>query len=252
MQSFGDLRKDKDLTDVTLACEDGQQIEVHKLVLASSSPFFMDILKWQKHPHPLIYMRGLKSEVLAAMLDFVYFGEANISQENLDPFLALAKEVGLKGLTGGTENKSEFGQIIEPANTKPFHSYVADTTQAKDFDPLSDAAEIATTLKNYNERKEMKQLDEKINSMMEPSGHLMKNGNQHQRAAFSCKVCGKEASKSHMKEHIEAHHIDGLSHSCNICGKVSRSRGGLRLHSRQEHRNSTLLGELNVKPHPKE
>ena len=38
--SFGDLRSDKDLTDVTLVSEDGQQVEAHKLVLASSSPFF--------------------------------------------------------------------------------------------------------------------------------------------------------------------------------------------------------------------
>ena len=57
--SFGELREDKDLTDVTLACEDGKQVEAHKVVLAASSPFFKDILKRNKHPHPLIYMRGL-------------------------------------------------------------------------------------------------------------------------------------------------------------------------------------------------
>ena len=27
--AFGDLREDKEFTDVTLACEDGQQVEVH-------------------------------------------------------------------------------------------------------------------------------------------------------------------------------------------------------------------------------
>ena len=32
--SFGDLREDKDLTDVTLACEDGKQVEAHKIILA--------------------------------------------------------------------------------------------------------------------------------------------------------------------------------------------------------------------------
>ena len=57
--SFGELREDKDLIDVTLACEDGKQVEAHKVVLAASSPFFKDILKRNKHPHPLIYMRGL-------------------------------------------------------------------------------------------------------------------------------------------------------------------------------------------------
>ena len=67
--SFGGLREDKDLTDVTLACEDGQHVEAHKVILAASSPFFKEILKRNKHPHPLIYMRGLKSEDLLAIID---------------------------------------------------------------------------------------------------------------------------------------------------------------------------------------
>ena len=47
--AFKQLRTDKEFTDVTLVCEDGKHIEVHKTVLASSSPFFMEILKIRKH-----------------------------------------------------------------------------------------------------------------------------------------------------------------------------------------------------------
>ena len=103
--AFGDLREDKDFTDVTLACEDGKQVEVHKVVIASSSPFFMELLKRNKHPHPLIYMKGVKSENLMAMLEFFYFGEANVFQENLDTFLAFADELKLKGLNGPDQSK---------------------------------------------------------------------------------------------------------------------------------------------------
>ena len=42
--AFGGLRNDQDFADVTLVSEDGTQIETHKVILASSSPFFMDIL----------------------------------------------------------------------------------------------------------------------------------------------------------------------------------------------------------------
>ena len=52
--AFGGLRNDRDLVDVNLVCEDGTQIETHKVILASSSPFFMEILKKNKHPHPMI------------------------------------------------------------------------------------------------------------------------------------------------------------------------------------------------------
>ena len=108
ISAFGTLREDREFSDVTLVCEDGQQVEAHKVILASSSPFFQNLLKRNKHPHPLIYMRGLKSEDLVAMIDFLYFGEANVYQENLDSFLAVAEELQLKGLMGsGTEKEVE-------------------------------------------------------------------------------------------------------------------------------------------------
>ena len=98
--AFKDLRDDKDFTDVTLACEDGQQVEAHKVVLISSSPFFRNLLQRNKHTHPLIFMRGVNAEDLVAMIDFLYFGEANVYQEKLDLFLVMAEELKLKGLDG--------------------------------------------------------------------------------------------------------------------------------------------------------
>ena len=96
--AFQELRQDKDFTDVTLACEDGQQMDVHKVVLVSASPFFKNILKTNKHPHPMIYMRGLKSEDLVSVVDFIYKGEADVWQENLESFLSIAQDLQLKGL----------------------------------------------------------------------------------------------------------------------------------------------------------
>ena len=66
--AFEDLRDDKEFTDVTLACEDGQQVEAHKMVLIASSPFFLNLLKKNKHPHPMVFMRGVKFEDLVSMV----------------------------------------------------------------------------------------------------------------------------------------------------------------------------------------
>ena len=101
---FGNLRENNDFADVTLACEDGQQVEAHKVILAASSPFFQKLLGRNKHPHPLIYMRGIKFDDLLAIVDFLYRGEANVFQENLDSFLAVAEELQLKGLMGKSDD----------------------------------------------------------------------------------------------------------------------------------------------------
>ena len=118
VSAFGTLREDKEFSDVTLACEDGQQVEAHKVILASTSPFFLNLLRRNKHPHPLIYMRGLKSEDLVAMIDFLYFGEASVYQENLDSFLAVAEELQLKGLMGSGGEKEADKNNKLPLQTK--------------------------------------------------------------------------------------------------------------------------------------
>ena len=109
--AFRDLRKDSYFTDVTLACEDGQQGEAHKLILASSSPFFQNVLKRNKHAHPLIYMRGMKSEDLLAIVDFLYYREADIYQEDLDSLPNTAEELQLKGLNGSDGGGGEGAEV---------------------------------------------------------------------------------------------------------------------------------------------
>ena len=114
--AFGNLREGSDFADVTLACEDGHQIEAHKVILAASSPFFQAILKRNKHSHPLIYMRGIKSFDMVAMVDFLYYGEANVYQEDFDSFLAIAEELQLKGLQlSNDQNQREEEELQQEA-----------------------------------------------------------------------------------------------------------------------------------------
>jgi len=101
--AFRDLREDKDFFDVTLACDD-QQIQAHKVILSACSPFFRQILHQNTHPHPLIYLRGVKFMDIQSVLNFMYHGEVNVAQEELNTFLSVAEDLKVKGLT---QNQSE-------------------------------------------------------------------------------------------------------------------------------------------------
>jgi hypothetical protein len=96
--AFKELRDDKDFFDVTLACDD-EQLQAHKVVLSACSPFFRSILKRNPHQHPLLYLKGVKYSDLQAVLSFMYQGEVNVAQEELNSFLAVAEELKVKGLT---------------------------------------------------------------------------------------------------------------------------------------------------------
>ena len=233
--SFRELRNDKEFSDVTLACEDGQQVEAHKVVLTSSSPFFRDLLKKNKHSHPLLYMRGLKSEDLVAIMDFLYFGEANVLQENLDTFLALAEELRLKGLSGdGAEAEKE--PVKEITDDKNFRRKKEKTftTQAVTFEGESSKASYDTTVATRNKiNVELHDLDDQIKSMITRTEISLPGKGK----MASCNVCGKQGPYMAMPQHIEANHIVGVSHACDVCGKVSRSRSALSQHVSSLHKH---------------
>ena len=69
--------------------------------------------------HPSIYMRGVRSENLMAMLDFFYQGPANFYPTNVDTFLVLAEELKMKGFRGNQSEK-EAEENSQPIKQKSF------------------------------------------------------------------------------------------------------------------------------------
>jgi len=103
--AFRELREEKDFFDVTLACDDSQ-IQAHKVILSACSPFFRNVLRKNPHQHPLLYLKGVKYKELLAVLNFMYMGEVNVAQEELNSFLAVAEDLRVKGLTQNNSDSS--------------------------------------------------------------------------------------------------------------------------------------------------
>jgi tRNA U34 5-carboxymethylaminomethyl modifying enzyme MnmG/GidA len=61
-QTFKELREDQNQLDVTLATDDGYQIQAHKIVLSAGSMFFGKIFVKPHHPHPFIYLKGIQKK----------------------------------------------------------------------------------------------------------------------------------------------------------------------------------------------
>jgi len=118
--AFKELRDDKDFFDVTLACED-EQIQAHKVILSACSPFFRNILRSNPHQHPLLYMRSVKFTDLQSVLNFMYHGEVNIAQEELNSFLSVAEDLRVKGLTQ-TQSVDPHHSSLKSTNSQPIKS----------------------------------------------------------------------------------------------------------------------------------
>ena len=109
--SFQELRKEIDLSDVTLVCGDNQQIDAHKVILATASPFFLSILQKSKHPHPIIYLRGVSVIDMRSVVDFIYHGETSVNVDELENFLALAGDLQLRGISDSISKNTDEPKI---------------------------------------------------------------------------------------------------------------------------------------------
>ena len=98
--------------------------------------------------------------------------------------------------------------------------------------PLVKGQQYSVAIRDQKVSVELNQLDPQIESMIT----LTDNVEQRGAKLSMCTLCLKELTKGHMKDHIEANHIDGVSHSCNICGKTARSRTALRSHKTTFHK----------------
>jgi len=117
-KEFEESRKSEDFFDVTIACEENQ-VNAHKLVLSAASDFFKNILKKNKHDHPLIYLTGVKFSDLQAILDFIYTGETEVAEGDLETLLSTASKLKVKGLTESQANLESEASSMQTLMDEP-------------------------------------------------------------------------------------------------------------------------------------
>ena len=183
----------------------------------------------------------MKSVDMLAIIDFLYSGEANVYQENLDSLLAIAEELQLKGLMGKTETNLE--SVVEEKNssastTRPAKRRNKSIARSSQYEEMPNSkvfgAETYSTVAVQNDNSvDLEDLEERVKSMMEKSENKLANGLQ---LADICKICGKEGKGNVVKAHIEANHLEGMTFPCNLCEKTSRSRHALNMHKFNYHK----------------
>jgi len=108
--AFRDIRDEKEFFDVTIACED-EQLQAHKVILSACSPFFRSVLRRNQPANQqgslVLYLKGVTYRDMESVLNFMYHGEVNVAQDDLNSFLAVAEELRVKGLTQSTAGGSD-------------------------------------------------------------------------------------------------------------------------------------------------
>ena len=235
-KTFSALRTEEDFQDVTLVSADLQQVSAHKVVLSACSKYFKNILQQNRHSNPLLCLDGVTSSELQSVLDYIYQGEVQLYQENLDRFLAVAEKFQLEGLMNlpDTNKKEEnvYQTLEEFLPSTPTqsgerreysHSQVRRSRAVK-------TEEKTTAIVNIDgdAASNIREIEAKI------AEYILRNDD----GTYGCKLCGKAGVKktTNMKNHVETH-LEGLSFPCQQCGKTFRSRHILKNHKFRHHKH---------------
>ena len=195
------------------------------------------ILKENTSSKSLLYLGGVSSGNLGHLLDYIYHGEVNLYQEQLDSFLESAQKLEIEGLIGQenmdqdletpNENEEELEeQIVFPAAVAKQIVGINDNNKViqrrKYGRPTSSEAVAKIDVTSYNSE----QIEEKIKELYEKIEEI-----------WFCTFCDytTTTNSSNIRRHVERH-IDGLSYNCYLCNKEFRSRDILSKHKYTHHK----------------
>ena len=99
------LRRQDHLCEITLVTKDDKEFKAHKNVLSKASPFFSKLLQGDmvENREGIIRLEEISSVVMEDVLEFIYAGSVEVTQENSEDLIAAASNLlilGLKKLCG--------------------------------------------------------------------------------------------------------------------------------------------------------
>ena len=226
-RSLSDFRKTTDLSDVTLITDDEVKFSAHKIILSACSNMFKFIFKDNTHTNSLLYLGGVNSVNLGFILNYMYNGEVNLFQEQLDSFLESAQKLEVEGLLGGDE-ENNVEESLRPDDSKQELNIELEEKQIVKIHQAQRRQHTRTTLNDITKFDVSSLTPEEIEQKT-------KDLYEKRDRVFGCLACDYTSQKSgDMKKHIEVH-FEGQSYNCSFCGKEFRSKNSLSKHKSTVH-----------------
>jgi len=99
------LRRQDHLCDITLLTKDGKELKAHRAVLSAASPFFSKLFQsdMKENQERIVRFKEISGAVMEDVMDFIYTGIVEVTQQNCKDLIAAANFLvipGLKKLSG--------------------------------------------------------------------------------------------------------------------------------------------------------
>ena len=229
-KSFKSLRQDTNLFDVALISSDHKTVPAHKVVLSACSELFKTIFNTNVSTNMCLYLDCATSKEIGLVLDYIYQGEVQLYQEELEGFLGVAKKLKLDGLLSSGE-KTE-GYVPNEHEAKILHDSTKAQKPSCHTTPDKNLLGVAPKPDERLLLLESTALDQSVQCNNEQVEEKFQKFVLKEDRLFRCTFCNKTMPhRSNMKKHLETH-LSGLSHECPLCGQSFRSENAFLHHKR--------------------
>ena len=212
-QTLKNLISDQEFTDVTLTCDDDNQMQAHKIVLSSCSPVFRRMLLKNPHPHPLIHLRGVSHAELKSVIEFIYLGQTEVGQNQLPYFMSVARDLEIRGLSEDLPSVRQ-----------------ADVENIEHFN-VEDIADQSDQIVSQDKQEQV----QNVSYDMQDVNNILVSEKIEEKYYCDAEKCDfKTKSASHLKLHKKSVH-EGIKHQCDQCERSYNFPGDLRRHKKTTH-----------------
>jgi len=232
-ETFHQLWKESAFTDVTLATEDGQQVAAHRLILSSCSQLFKDILAPGTEARMVVYLKDIRTKDLQNVLKFMYTGECEVAEEDLDDFLTTGRDLKLKGLLDPMviNDDKAFNKLnFKTENTKP--------QDALEHNTVPSEQSMKITNNQVEEVSNQSLFTTSVNpkkTTVNSESYVASFNWTYMDGKYMCNQCTYKApNQGKVAIHIQAKH-EGVRYSCDKCDYKSTHQNHMTMHKRRKH-----------------
>ena len=205
-----ELLEENYFKDVTLVSDDLHEMKAHKALLSKSSDVFRKILLLKDDKDPIIFIRGTSKEQLKSLLNFIYVGEAEVTEKDMNSFVQLAKDFEIKEFVD-SENQKELTSNIQNEKIHLIEESIAniyetDTEEELDDNDTDDVnwTEHATGIECVESKENFMACKNKILK----SAKIATEGGQYNvnmENIYDTKIIGEKSSLQTVKDKKEEH-----------------------------------------------
>jgi hypothetical protein len=116
---FDQLLQSESFVDVTLTTDEGHSLKCHKVVLSACSPYFQKLFEDNPCQHPIVILKDMDRHDLKCVVEYMYKGEVNVTQNQLGSILRAAETLKVRGLNEMVRSPSDDVVLEEPRDLRP-------------------------------------------------------------------------------------------------------------------------------------